>query len=166
LEDGEETDLLDATEVEWLEAVNHLPASGRDVTYDSSEGVLRVGGGRIGCVRQEVWDFSVTGWPVVPRWLEHRTARGRGKRGSELDNIRPESWAPEWTDELLDLLRTLTATVDLRPKQADLLERILGSPLVPATDLPAPRPEEQAVPATEADSASADELALPRSARR
>ncbi len=150
--------LLEATGVEWVERATQLPQSRKDIRYDTEARVLRVSDGLVRGVRQEVWELSVTGWPVVQRWLEHRTARGRGRRGSELDAIRPEAWAPEWNDELLDLLRTLTATLDLRPEQDDLLERVLAGPLIASHELPAPTQAERTVPATEA--VSAEELPL------
>lgn len=159
---GGEEDRVGGLGIDWVTPVTVLPASGREIGYDGDARVLRVGDGRVRGVRQEVWDFSVTGWAVVPRWLEHRTARGRGKRGSELDAIRPEQWTREWSNELLDLLRLLTATIDARPKQDDLLDRILSGSLVPADALPTPRAEERAVPATEAPRSSADELPLAR----
>lgn len=146
--------------VEWVDPVTVLPQSRDDIRFDAEEAVLRVGDGVVRGVRQGVWEFSVTGWPVVRRWLEQRTARGRGKRTSELDSIRPEMWAPEWNDELLDLLRTLTLMLDLRPEQDDLLERVLAGPLIRAEALPVPTQAERTVPSTEAAHSRAEELPL------
>ncbi|NKV12447.1 hypothetical protein GS909_18640 [Rhodococcus hoagii] len=36
----------------------------------------------------------------------------------------------EWNDELLDLIRVLTVTTELAPKQKDLLERITTGSLI------------------------------------
>ena len=55
-----------------------------------------------------------------------------------LDRIRPTGWPDRWNDALLDLLTLLTRSVDLHPRQDDLLERIVGGPLVAAADLPRP----------------------------
>src|SRR5207245_9323064 len=46
-----------------------------------------------------------------------------------------ESWLPEYTTELLNVLNVLTMLVELEPQQADLLDRICGGPLVSETEL-------------------------------
>jgi len=99
-------------------------------------------------VRPEVWSFTVSGWPVVQRWLEHRTTQGRGRRSSELDAIRPDQWHPEWSDELLWLLRALHRSIESQARQDDLLRRIVEGPLIRAEELPEPTAAERAVPAT------------------
>ena len=43
---------------------------------------------------------------------------------------RPERWTADFTGELLNVLWILEATVATYPLQADLLERIVGQPLV------------------------------------
>jgi len=77
--------------------------------------------GTVTTVLPEVWAYEVSGWPVVQRWIEHRTRKGRGRRSSELDSIRRERWEEAWSDELLDLLRALTRSVELQALQDDLL---------------------------------------------
>ena len=62
------------------------------------------------------------------RWHENRTRRGRGRRSSELDDIRPGEWRPEWNDELLELLRVLERSIELQPQQDDRLGRIVDGP--------------------------------------
>lgn len=51
-----------------------------------------------------------------------------------------------WNDELIELLRVPTATVDLADEQAHLLQRVVDAPLMPLEALPFPTPSEQAVP--------------------
>ncbi len=135
--------------LEWCEAVTQIPADPATISYDPVREHLRIGDGIVAGVRADVWDFSVSGWPVLSRWLEHRTRKGRGRRSSALDAIRPEHWLDAWNDELLDLLRTLTHSLDLRPEQDELLAAVCDGPLIAADDLPQPAPEERAVPATE-----------------
>lgn len=127
--------------LEWRIAVARLPATTADVGYDAAAGELIVGDGRISGVTQEVWDYEVSGMPVVKKWLGYRTASGSGRAvssDSELDRIRPQQWADEWNDELLDLLRILTHTLDLRPQQDELLDRVCSGPLIPVSQLAVP----------------------------
>ena len=75
------------------------------------------------------------------RGLGYRTAKGTGRAASSnnpLDKIRPAAWPDAWNDELLDLLRLLTRTLDLQPMQSDLLDRICAGSLVGASELPMP----------------------------
>lgn len=135
--------------VSWERAVTEMPSQRSEIRYDDAEHVLHVGSGVVSGVRPDVWEYSVSGWPVVRRWLEHRTVQGRGRRSSALDEIRPESWSDSWNDELLELLRALTASCELREKQDDLLGRICEGKLIPADDLPKPSDEQREVPPTE-----------------
>jgi len=135
--------------VAWKAVPSRIPASRDEIAYDVDSLHLRVADGCLAGVRPDVWDYEVSGWPVVPRWLEQRTAKGRGKRLSELDRIRPAEWAPSWTDELLDLVVALTRTIELRPRQDELLERISSGPLIAADELPDVDPAQRAVPPTE-----------------
>ncbi len=129
-------------------AITRLPEDRSELLYDTESSVLSVADGRISGVAPEVYAFSVSGWPVVQRWLEHRTRKGRGKKSSELDDIRPHSWQEEWTAELLELLRALDGSLLLQPAQDDLLARIADGPLIDASDLPSPSPAERQVPIT------------------
>src|SRR5699024_947782 len=94
--------------------------------------------------------FEVYGMNVLDKWLGARTRKGIGRAASKsatpLDTIRPTSWADEWNDELLDLIRVLTASLDLAPKQQDLLERIVDGPIIDASSLPIPTKAERTVP--------------------
>lgn len=137
----------------WEQSVTHIPSSPSDITYDPDEQRLRVGDGMVSGVRQEVWEFSVSGFPVVQRWLASRTADGTGRSSDPryarpLDKIRPTEWEDDWNDGLLDLLRMLTLTVDGYSDQKDLLMRVLAGPLIPAHELPDPTDAERKVPPT------------------
>ncbi|NKU51693.1 hypothetical protein GS876_21970 [Rhodococcus hoagii] len=70
---------------------------------------------------------------------------GRGKGPAE-QQANPQrhwigsgqtEWEDEWNDELLDLIRVLTVTTELAPKQKDLLERITTGSLIKNSELPA-----------------------------
>lgn len=125
----------------WELPVTKMPQTSADIAYDKDTQRLRVGDGVITGVRPDIWGFSVSGMEVVKKWLGYRTAKGAGRAASSknpLDKIRPITWPDEWNDELLDLLRMLTRTLDLQPTQTDLLDRICAGPLVPTSDLPRP----------------------------
>jgi hypothetical protein len=118
-----------------------IPSSAADIVYNDAEGVITIGTGEISGVRPEVWDFSITGWKVVQKWLAFRTAKGTGRSATSakpLDLIRPSEWLDEWNIELLELLTVLTRTVALYGTAADLLDRILQGPMITADQLPVP----------------------------
>jgi hypothetical protein len=54
---------------------------------------------------------------------------------SPLSSIQPEDWPPEYTTELLNVVRVLTRLVALEPAQAALLEQIIESPTIDADAL-------------------------------
>lgn len=88
---------------------------------------------------------------VLPKWLGYRTAKGAGRATSSkstLDKVRPTEWPDEWNDELLDLIRILTLTLDRQAELADLLDRVCAGSLIPANDFPRPTEAERQPPAT------------------
>lgn len=137
----------------WTDNVAAIPASPEEVVYDPETETLHVGDGALAGVRQDVWEMSVSGLPVVQRWVYSRTAKGVGRSSdprfaTPLDGIRPTMWEDEWNDELLDLIRMVTHTVDGYPAQADLLARVLVGDLIAAKDLPVPTDGERKAPST------------------
>lgn len=135
----------------WTNPVQTLPASVDDINYDRTTGVLTVGDGAVSGVREEVWDYEVSGWKVVRQWIGSRTHKGVGRASQDktaqpLDRIRPQVWEDEWNDELIELLRVLTATLDLAGEQAALLQRIVDAPMISLKELPVPTQAERAVP--------------------
>jgi hypothetical protein len=142
----------------WVEPVTTLPATDKQVTYDADSATIHIGDGRVVGVRPDVWDYSISGLFPVQAWIGRRTKKGIGRaatRPQPLDLIRPDHWHDEWNDELLDLLRILTATRDTEPSQGKLLARVLASDLIPADDLPAPSDAERQPPKTITNDAAA-----------
>ncbi len=96
--------------------------------------------------------LNISGMNVLDKWLGARTAKGigraAGKNATPLDRIRPTEWEDEWNDELLDLLRVLTHTVELGQKQESLLKEVLSGELFAASELPQPTPSQKKVPKT------------------
>ena len=109
--------------------------------YDVGTQELRIGGGIFENVRQEVWEFSVSGLKVVQSWLAYRMKAGAGRKSSPLDDIRPKTW--QFDNELLDLLWVLDATVDLFPQLSSLFDEVLKSQLFVASNFPQPTEAER-----------------------
>jgi hypothetical protein len=114
--------------------------------YKEATATLNIGDGEVRPVLREVWEFSVSGYKVVQRWLDFRMAKGAGKHSSDLDKIRPTSWPPEWTTELLDLLWVLEATVALWPEANEILDETVTGICLDTNELPSPSQEEQKPP--------------------
>lgn len=72
---------------------------------------LRVGDGELGPVALAVWEFSVSGFFVVESWIKSRLRDRTGRKTSPLDEIRPTTWTAAMTQELLELLWVLEATI-------------------------------------------------------
>ncbi len=117
-----------------------------DFSYDPTMRVLRIGDGEFSPVSPDVWDYSVSGLQVVKSWLDRRKRDGSGRKSSPLDEIRPEHW--EFTEELLELLWVLEATLALQPDGAALLHEVCSSQLFTQDELPTPSSEERQSPRT------------------
>ena len=112
-----------------------------DFSYDPMTRVLRVGDGEFSPVGPDVWEYSVSGLQVVKSWLDRRKLNRSGRKSSPLDEIRPEHW--EFTEELLELLWVLEATLALQPAGAALLHEVCSSRLFTQDELPTPISEER-----------------------
>jgi Type ISP C-terminal specificity domain/N-6 DNA Methylase len=103
--------------------------------YDASSRRLKIGRGYVEKVTPEMWAYEVSGKHVVWHWFSYRRRDrtrpiiGDRRPASPLDGIQPESWLPEYTTDLLDLLNVLGRLIALEPAQADLLDRICAGPL-------------------------------------
>jgi hypothetical protein len=108
-----------------------------EIHYDPVTKTVKLGEGEWGPVSQAVVDYAVGGRNVVKSWFNYRKKNPGGRKSSPLDDIHVKSWPSEWTIEFIDLLTVLTRLVELEPKQADLLERVLAGPIVTKEDLAA-----------------------------
>jgi hypothetical protein len=112
----------------------HMPDA---ISYDPSLKRLQVGTGYIDNVPSEVWNYEVSGKHVLRQWFSYRRRNrerpqiGDRRPPSPLGDIRPDRWLPEYTTELINLLNVLGRLVELEPRQADLLTRIVEGPLIP-----------------------------------
>ncbi len=107
-----------------------------EFSYDKTKQTLYAGGGEFNPVREDVYEFEVSGLKVVQSWLKYRMKKGAGKKSSPLDDIRPERWTSQFTTELLELLWILTDTVEHYPEQAKLLEAVIDSECFQIEELP------------------------------
>jgi len=114
--------------------------------YNDATKTLHVGAGEFAPVEPEVYEFEVSGLKVVQSWLGYRKKKPKGKKSSPLDKINPETWPTEFTDELLELLWVLEATVAGYPAQAKLLSAVVKGPCFKADELPAVPPESRKPP--------------------
>jgi hypothetical protein len=120
-----------------------------DFSYNETSHILRVGEGEFGPVSKEVWEFSISGLQVVRSWLNYRMKDGAGRSSSPLDEIRPQQWTMGMTDELLQLLWVLEATVAMFPNLKQTLEAVLAGETFRADELPQPTPAERKPPEEE-----------------
>lgn len=127
-----------------------VPLSGQDYpatfSYNADKETLHVGDGKFAPVSESVWTFSVSGLQVVRSWLGYRMATPAGRTSSKLDQIQPQSWTQDMTIELLELLWTLEATIDLYPALNERLAEVLLGPVFSADELPLPTESEKAGP--------------------
>jgi hypothetical protein len=131
-----------------LKAIPSTPAGyPEEFSWDEDRRILRVGEGEIGPVEAAVWGFSVSGLEVVRSWLGHRMKKPTGRASSPLDEIRPERWTAEMTEELLHLLWVLEATIEVYPELERNLVDLLSGPLFAAGELPRPAAAEREPPA-------------------
>ncbi|HEX3920493.1 MAG TPA: type ISP restriction/modification enzyme, partial [Caulobacteraceae bacterium] len=137
-----------APRVEPRSAEPTLPADGvlptllddmpHDLDYDAATHRLKIGTGYIANVAPAVWAYEVSGKRVLTQWWSYRRKdrskppMGDKRPPSKLSEIQPDNWLPEYTTELLNVLRVLTRLVALEPQQDDLLRRITEGPTISA----------------------------------
>lgn len=115
-----------------------LEAMPHDLEYDAAQQRLKIGTGYIANVSPAVWAYEVSGKRVLSQWWSYRRQdrskppMGDKRPPSPLSSIQPTAWLPEYTSELLAVLRVLTRLVALEPRQLDLLDRIIAGPVIDA----------------------------------
>ncbi|MBH0081958.1 type ISP restriction/modification enzyme [Salinibacterium sp. SWN167] len=127
--------------VTWRSEPSRLPADKKEISYDASTGELHVADGVLIGVSPEVYSFEVSGMGVIPKWLGYRMTKPAGRAASSkspLDKIRPESWSPEWSRELIEIVAVLKETLAVVPAGIAILDQILRGPIVLATEIPEP----------------------------
>jgi len=141
---GDEVPQGKATTIKGVSAdPAHYPV---EYSYDGAKREIVVGDGRFGPVSPQVWEFEVSGLKVVQSWLGYRMKKRAGKKSSPLDDIRPERWTARMSDELLEMLWVLEATVAMEPELEKMLDSVVADPCFAAADLPTPSPDERKAP--------------------
>jgi hypothetical protein len=82
---------------------------------------------------------------VVESWVKSRLRDRGGRRSSALDDIRPEQWTAGMTQEPLELIWIVEATLTMQPELNMVLAHIIDGPLLVAADLPLPTAAERAI---------------------
>ncbi len=119
-----------------------------EMAYDPATRRLTIGDGFVDNVMPEVFAYEVSGKPVLRQWFSYRRRDrtrpviGDRRPPSPLDAIQPESWLPEYTTDLMNLLHVLGRLVLLEPRQAALLQKVLDGMLIPVERL-APAADDQ-----------------------
>ena len=138
-----------------IKCIKAVPSSSEsyptEFLYDKTKQTLFVGDGEFKPIREDVYEFEVSGLKVVQSWLKYRMKKGAGKKSSPLDDIRPKCWTSQFTTELLELLWILTATVECYPEQAKLLEAVVESQCFQVEELPLVPEEMRKVPKISSD---------------
>ncbi|MGH2582215.1 MAG: type ISP restriction/modification enzyme, partial [Anaerolineales bacterium] len=107
-----------------------------DFAYNVDTCEVRLGDGRVVPVTPEIWEFEVSGLKVVQSWLGYRMKVRTGKKSSPLDEIRPKRWTARMTDELLELIWVLEATLAMEPELSAALDAVVGSKCFGTSELP------------------------------
>jgi predicted helicase len=115
-------------------------------SFEPDPGEITIGTGRIGPVSTQVWEFEVSGLKVVQSWLSYRMKKRGGKKSSPLDLIRPERWTARMSEEFLELLWVLEATLDMEPDLQVQLDKIVAGPCFTSAELPEPLEGERKAP--------------------
>jgi hypothetical protein len=133
------TGTLPTSGITWKTEPSRLPDGKADIKYDAATDTLHVCDGVLTGVPADVWSFEVSGMDVIPKWLGYRMSKPAGRAASSdspLDHIRPSTWAPEWSTELIEVVAAIKQTLALIPEGVTLLEAIVAGPLIAADDLP------------------------------
>ncbi len=132
----------------YIKAISPEPAKyPEDFAYDPAKREVRIGDGLFGPVEPQIWDFEVSGLKVVQSWLGYRMKKRAGKKSSPLDDIRPERWTARMSDEFLELLWVLEATLAMEPELEATLDKIVAGDCFKASELPTPTDKERKAPA-------------------
>lgn len=126
---------------EWAKTPTRPPADKSEIVFDPANAMLRIADGVLSRLAPEVYAFEVSGLRVISKWLGYRMAIPGGRAASSkspLDAIRPTTWAPEWSQELLEIVSALEHTLEMQPIGSMLLDEMLLGQLIAADDLPDP----------------------------
>jgi len=128
-----------AAGVKWKTQPTRLPEGAAELDFDPTTETLRVADGVLTGVSDSVWQFEVSGMDVVRKWLGYRMEKPAGRAASStspLDQIRPTTWLPEWSTELVEVVTAIKESLAMIPDGIALLEEIVSGPLIDGDELP------------------------------
>ena len=129
-----------------VRAPDRLPTAVRHVDASIRLFVGETCVGEFAPVPAAVWTYALSGYRPVPGWISGRLAGGAGRRSSRLDAIHCEQWTQETSEELLELLWTVEATLALGTACDEALEKVCGGSCWLASELPVPSVAERREP--------------------
>lgn len=124
---------------EWQSEPTRPPTGKSEISYDADTATLQVADGILTGLPAAVWAFDVSGMEIIPKWLGYRMTKPSGRAASSdspLDHIRPTSWSPEWSTELVEVVAAIKATLAMVPDGVALLEEIIAGPTISTDELP------------------------------
>ena len=131
-------------------AVCPIPATSegypREFRWDEATATLHVGDGTFAPVSRAVWEFEISGFRPVRSWLGYRMKEPTGKKSSPLDEIRPDMWPAQYTEELLELLWVLEHTLNMSKELNLFFNSVLQSDIMASKVLPQPTEEQRKPP--------------------
>jgi hypothetical protein len=128
--------LADAVRPKCLTPIGEGPdGMPETIFYDEGTCTLQVGTGKIAPVSPSVWSYQIGGVQVVRKWFNFRKRNPDVEWQTELNDEVQETWPPEYTTELLDLLNVLGCLVELEAEQAELLDAVADGDLVGVKEL-------------------------------
>jgi hypothetical protein len=99
------------------------------------------------------------GQTLTPTTPKNRPG-GAGRTSSPLDEIRPERWTAALTQELLELLWILEATVSMLPDLKVFFHEVIENETFRVDELPQPTANERRAPGDESDETTQHEMNL------
>lgn len=91
--------------------------------------------GTVANVTPAVRAYEIGPMNVLDSWFKYRKRFPDVRRSSDLNDITPQGWPTQYTQDLLELLNVLTLLTDLEPAQAKLLQAIVEGPKITIDDL-------------------------------
>jgi predicted helicase len=96
----------------------------RHYAYDRLTETLVLGDMSFGPLSEAAWEYTVSGYRVIPGWLRQRVRR---RARSSLEELQPERWTPTQRDELLELIWVIEATLAAEPALDVLLDQVIAA---------------------------------------
>jgi hypothetical protein len=130
-----------ASSCEWVKTPTRRPSTLKELVFDPEKRELHVADGLLSGVSKGAFNFKVSGYEVIRRWVSFRCSEvgGRGGRNEDsLDQVSASSWLKEWSVELCDVVNSLNGLVRLGSEGDALLDLVLRSYLIQASEIPQP----------------------------